>query len=82
MWFDILARHVISNKGCEPPPFRSGQIVHALEGHNDDIIGVDFSHGGTLLATGSDDATCRVWDTRTWETIAVLSDHAVRNEVW
>ena len=33
-------------------------------GHDDDIIGLDFSPDGTLLATGCDDCTCRVWDLR------------------
>ena len=35
-----------------------------VEGHSDDIIGLDFAPSGTLLATGSDDCTCRVWDLR------------------
>merc|ERR1712216_490153 len=55
---------------------RSGKVEHALEGHRDDIIGVDFSSSGNLLATGSDDATCRIWDARNFEReLALLNDH-------
>ena len=49
--------------------------VKCLEGHRDDIIGVDFSSNGVALATGSDDGTCRVWDCRMWRATAVLNDH-------
>eukprot|EP00960_Hanusia_phi_P034976 751395-Hanusia_phi.AAC.3 len=35
-----------------------------LEGHRDDVIGLDFSPCGKFLATGSDDCTCRLWDLR------------------
>ncbi len=38
-------------------PRGKDQIIKTLEGHTDDIIGVDFDEGGNLLATGSDDMT-------------------------
>jgi WD40 repeat protein len=37
----------------------------------DDIIGVDMSTSGNLLATGSDDTTCCVWDIRNWQVILI-----------
>ena len=49
--------------------------MQTLEGHRDDIIGVDFLPSGLALATGSDDGSARVWDVRMWKNVAVLSDH-------
>lgn len=43
---------------------RTGQAELEVVGHTDDVIGVDFSPNGMLLATGSDDYTCRIWDLR------------------
>ena len=43
---------------------RTGQAELDVVGHTDDIIGLDLSPDGRLLATGSDDCTCRVWDLR------------------
>ena len=52
-----------------------GLSIRTLEGHRDDIIGVDFSPNGWALATGSDDGTCRIWDVRMWRETAILDDH-------
>ena len=46
---------------------RQSKVVKSLEGHQDDIIGVDMSAVGNLLATGSDDTTCCIWDIRNWQ---------------
>lgn len=47
---------------------RDRRVVQRLTGHNDDIIGIDFAdyHGHGLLATGSDDGSIIVWDSRRW----------------
>eukprot|EP00441_Pelagodinium_beii_P036700 CAMPEP_0197626604 /NCGR_PEP_ID=MMETSP1338-20131121/5492_1 /TAXON_ID=43686 ORGANISM="Pelagodinium beii, Strain RCC1491" /NCGR_SAMPLE_ID=MMETSP1338 /ASSEMBLY_ACC=CAM_ASM_000754 /LENGTH=405 /DNA_ID=CAMNT_0043197147 /DNA_START=24 /DNA_END=1241 /DNA_ORIENTATION=+ len=41
---------------------RSKTVTCELEGHKDDIIGLDFSGQTQMLATGSDDGTVHVWD--------------------
>ncbi len=43
-----------------------------LSGHRGQIDGLAFSNDGKLLATASNDATVRIWDTSTGETIATL----------
>jgi len=48
-----------------------------LEGHRDDVIGLDFSPCGKFLATGSDDSTCRLWDLRRTFTTVDELQHAM-----
>jgi WD40 repeat protein len=43
-----------------------------LTGHDDDVVGVDFCSSNFVLATGSDDGTVRLWDTRVWRCLEVL----------
>ena len=45
-----------------------------LEGHRDSIYSIAFSPDGSLLASGSQDHTIRVWDIKTSKTILVLKE--------
>jgi WD40 repeat protein len=44
---------------------RTGKAVRTLSGHGDGITALAFSRDGKLLASGSRDATARVWDVAT-----------------
>lgn len=48
--------------GATPP--RTGGVVAWLRGHNDFCFAASWHPGGTLLATGSQDGTARIWDVR------------------
>ena len=50
----------------------SVSCVATLTGHDDDVVGVDFCSSNFVLATGSDDGTVRLWDTRVWRCLEVL----------
>jgi WD40 repeat protein len=55
-----------------------GMIVSTLEGHFNDVIAVAFSPDGKLVASGSGDATVRLWDVATGTAIKVLEGHSDR----
>ncbi|MGX1757084.1 WD40 repeat domain-containing protein [Streptomyces lydicus] len=39
-----------------------GRLIHRLEGHEADVLSVEWVRGGTELVTTSDDGTVRRWD--------------------
>jgi len=53
----------------------SGEILQNLSGHTDDVISVAFSPDDSLLLSGSDDQTARVWDVESGEELHVLEGH-------
>lgn len=54
----------------------SGELISTLVGHEQDIVSLIFSRDGRYLATGSLDASVRIWEVRTGKLIHVLSGHA------
>jgi len=68
-----------------------GSAVMTLTGHDSAVRSVSYSFDGRLLASGSDDGTVRIWDTRTGEEAMspmrsgdgkVLSVDVARNSKW
>jgi len=58
---------------------RDKQIVAQLQGHTDDVIGIDYS-SKSLLATGSDDGVIVLWDARTWNCVTKYNTRHVSPE--
>ncbi|MCW5558219.1 MAG: WD40 repeat domain-containing protein, partial [Verrucomicrobiae bacterium] len=52
--------------------WQTGEFPIRLEGHTRQVLALASSSDGTLLATGSADATARLWDAATGAPIAVL----------
>jgi len=61
---------------------RDKMIVAQLQGHTDDVIGIDYT-SQSLLATGSDDGMIVIWDVRTWQCVSKINTRgfATDNEV-
>ncbi|KAK4307424.1 hypothetical protein Pmani_020813 [Petrolisthes manimaculis] len=56
---------------------RTGQCVQSFEGHESDINSVKFYPSGDAIATGSDDATCRLFDLRADREVAVYTKESI-----
>jgi WD40 repeat protein len=54
-----------------PPP-------RVLAGHAGPVSGLDLSPDGRLLASGSEDATVRVWEVESGKSVATLRGHTAR----
>ncbi|KAG5899556.1 hypothetical protein JTB14_008240 [Gonioctena quinquepunctata] len=56
---------------------RSGQCVQSFEGHESDVNSVKFHPSGDAVATGSDDATCRLFDLRADREVAIYTKESI-----
>jgi WD40 repeat protein len=53
----------------------SFQAYHILSGHTDWVTCLDFSPDGLIVATGSDDASVRIWK-KNWQIVYVSSTNS------
>jgi len=58
----------------------TGSQTAVLSGHTDKVRSVTFSSDGTLLVSGSEDKTVKLWDVQTGGVIKTFDDHT--DEVW
>uniref|UniRef100_G1P817 Guanine nucleotide-binding protein subunit beta-5 n=1 Tax=Myotis lucifugus TaxID=59463 RepID=G1P817_MYOLU len=56
---------------------RSGQCVQAFETHESDVNSVRYYPSGDAFASGSDDATCRLYDLRADREVAIYSKESI-----
>jgi len=54
----------------------TGEVVQEYLGHSSRINSAAFSSDGSLLATGSADATVRLWDTITGRPLSLMEGHS------
>lgn len=52
-----------------------GAVIQQLLGHPERVVAVAFSPDGLRLASGSDDATMKLWDTRSGTELLTLEGH-------
>uniref|UniRef100_A0A8D3E297 G protein subunit beta 5 n=1 Tax=Scophthalmus maximus TaxID=52904 RepID=A0A8D3E297_SCOMX len=78
-------RHVLhdfmSLQGCDKKAnvwdMRSGQCIQSFETHESDINSVRYYPSGDAFASGSDDATCRLYDLRADREVAIYSKESI-----
>lgn len=54
---------------------RTGQLLHTLTGHNEQVTAIAFSHDGKTLVSSSHDRTVRVWDAVTGKLHRTITWH-------
>ncbi|KAJ5946484.1 hypothetical protein N7454_003323 [Penicillium verhagenii] len=62
----------------------SGKCLATFTGHTHDVASIAWSSGGSKLASGSADATVKIWDTTAGRCIASLEGHTgiLRSVAW
>jgi len=65
------------NKNVAGIGARNVQCVQSFEGHEADINTVRFHPSGDAFATGSDDATCRLFDLRADRQVSIYSKESI-----
>ena len=67
-------------KSCLPAAgrvwdLRLGRSIVTLQGHVKAVLALDWAPSGYLLASGSEDHTCRIWDLRMRKCVYTLPCH-------
>jgi WD40 repeat protein len=66
-----VAQRLVSLRALDWSP-----VLQVMEGHEDGVNSVAYSHDGLYIVSGSDDKTVRVWDTQTGKELAVLEGYS------
>lgn len=56
--------------------FANGNRIRQLTGHGNPVRALDISNDGLVIASGSDDRSVRLWNTRGWSEIRTLNGHS------
>nr|BFE57367.1 hypothetical protein GCM10020063_018930 [Dactylosporangium thailandense] len=72
-WFGVLA----SDSVVRLFDMSTGQLIHALVGHDAAVLDVAASFDGALLVTASADGTAKLWSTRTGEALWTATQNGV-----
>ena len=69
--------HTFYMQACDKMAFvwdmRTGNYVQYFEGHESDINAVKYHPSGDAIGTGSDDASCRLFDLRADRQVAIYT---------
>ena len=63
------------DRTCKIWDIASGECIHTLRGHNDEILDVCYNATGSKLVTASADGTSRVFNTMTGACQSILIGH-------
>ncbi|KAI8393918.1 WD40-repeat-containing domain protein [Radiomyces spectabilis] len=74
LYHDSIDAHysLFADHACDKNRFPS-KTIRVLEGHQDEVWHIAFSHNGRYMASVSRDKTCIIWDVETFEKLQVLS---------
>lgn len=65
---------LVSISGAHPKRLNPANLAE-MSGHEDDVLSVVFNDNGQFLASGSGDATIRIWDVNAASELAVFRGH-------
>lgn len=73
--------NVFTSSSCDSTvkvwDIRANACVQTFTGHRSDVNAVEFAPSGTYIGTGSDDATCRIFDIRSFGPVQLLQEDKI-----
>lgn len=76
---DLVSARLVDTPSAEGPSGPVG-LIHAMEGHTDEIKNVAISSSGRYAVSGGLDNTARVWDLTTGKVMATMRGHT--KQIW
>jgi len=74
-WLAASAGDIVKDSSVTVFDAHTGGTINNLNGYSTTVFSVEFSRGGTLLATGGTDATVRLWDPATGVLLRIMRGH-------
>lgn len=77
--FAKTVAHVMGCTSCDKKVYlwntETGKLLHALEGHGDEVNGIDFHATQQVMCTASDDCCAKIWDFQEGKPLRDLNEH-------
>lgn len=78
-------RNMFASGSCDSTvkvwDIRANACVKTFTGHNSDVNAVEFFPSGTCVGTGSDDASCRIYDLRGYGPLHIFMEEKITHGV-
>jgi len=77
--FAKSAPHILGCTSCDKNVYlwnhTTGKLIRTLDGHTDEVNGIDFHSSQQVMSTASDDWKVRIWDFQEGITLRTLDKH-------
>ena len=80
VFLSCAKKEILPEKPVNNPVDYKIDLIKTIKGHERYVFYTDFSGNQKYLATGSADQTVRIWDTKSWNELQVISEKSYK--IW